>query len=145
MTKHEIIEKFPTENGIDREIQYLYFKMPRPATDRDLVREHLVWNAYNGNPKTMLIYYKSTTHDKYPPKEKTKRTNMIIGGMYLKEISDQETLIYIIENFDFKLTLIKPMVEKLAPEKKINFLPNLINYIEITNIKYKYSNGSTDL
>ena len=79
--KHEIIEKFPTENGIDREIQYLYIKMPMFMTDRDLVKENLTWNEYNGNPKTMLVYNKSTTHDKYPPKEKPIRADMIIGGI----------------------------------------------------------------
>ena len=128
--KHEIIEKFPTENGIDREIQYIYFKMPGLLTNRDLVKENLTWNEYNGNPKTMLVYNKSTTHDKYPPKEKPIRADMIIGGMYLKEVSDNETLIYMINNFDLKITTGKSIVDKVAPEKATNFFPNLIKYIE---------------
>ena len=133
--KHEIIEKFPTENGIDKEIQYLYIKMPMFMTDRDLVKENLTWNEYNGNPKTMLIYSKSTTNAKYPPKEKPIRADMIISGMYLKEISDKETLIYMINNFDLKITTGKSVVDKAAPEKATNFFPNLIKYIESKNKK----------
>ena len=127
---HKIIEKFPTENGIDKEIQYFYIKMPLFMTDRDLVKENLTWNEYNGNPKTMLIYNKSTTSEKYPPKEKPIRAEMIIGGMYLKEISNQETLIYTINNFDLKITTGKSIVDKVAPEKATSFFPNLIKYVE---------------
>ena len=49
--KHEVIQKFPTENGMDREIDYLYIKMPVFMTDRELVMEKKVWSEYNGNPK----------------------------------------------------------------------------------------------
>ena len=127
---HTIVEKFPTENGIDKEIQYFYIKMPLFMTDRDLVKENLTWSEYNGNPKAMLIYNKSTTCDKYPPKEKPIRAEMIIGGMYLKEISNQETLIYTINNFDLKITTGKSIVDKVAPEKATSFFPNLIKYVE---------------
>ena len=78
----------------------------------------------------MLVYNKSRTNEKYPPIEKPIRAEMIIGGMYLKEISDQETLIYMINNFDLKITTGKSIVDKVAPEKATNFFPNLIKYIE---------------
>lgn len=127
---HQVIEKFPTENGIDKELQYLYIKMPMFMTDRDLVRVNYTWNEYNGNPKNMLVYNTSTTNSKYPPKEKPIRAEMIIGGMYLKEVSDNETLVYMINNFDLKITTGKSIVDKLAPQKGTEFFPNLIKYIE---------------
>jgi len=54
--KHEIIQQFPEENGMLREINYLYVKMPIFMTDRDLVQEAKIWKAYNGNPKGSLRF-----------------------------------------------------------------------------------------
>ena len=51
--KHEVIQKFPTENGMDREIDYLYIKMPAFITDRELVMEKKVWSEYNGVPENI--------------------------------------------------------------------------------------------
>ena len=71
--RHEIIESFPEENGIAREIDYLFIKMPFIMTDRDLVQESKVWKEYNGNPQNFLNVYKSTTNPKYPEKKNSNR------------------------------------------------------------------------
>ena len=127
---HEVIQKFPIENGMEKENQYLYIKMPLFMTDRDLVQENITWNEYNGNPKNMLVYNKSIEDPKYPAKGNPIRAEMIIGGMYLKEISEKETSIILINNFDLKITTGKSIVDKVAPEKPKDFFPNLIKYIE---------------
>jgi len=54
--KHEIIEKFPIENGMEKEIDYLFIKMPIFMSDREIVQENKIWSEYNGNPKNMLRY-----------------------------------------------------------------------------------------
>ena len=128
--KHEVIQKYPIENGVEREIDYFYIKMPVFMTDRELVQETKIWSEYNGNPKNMLVYQKSTTNPKYPVQEKPIRAEMIIGGSYLKEISPSETLIYLINNFDLKITTGKDLVDKAAPNAAKEFFPNLIKYIQ---------------
>ena len=128
--KHEVIQKFPRENGVDREIDYLYIKMPVFMTDRELVQESKVWSEYNGNPKNMLVYQKSTTNSKHPVQEKPIRAEMIIGGIYLKEVSPSETLIYLISNFDLKITTGKDIVDKAAPSAAKDYYANLIKYLE---------------
>lgn len=131
--KHEVIQKYPIENGVNREIDYFYLKMPVFMTDRDTVQEKKIWAEYNGNPKNMLVCQKSTTNSKYPTKEKPIRAELIIGGSYLKEIGPSETLIYLINNFDFKLTTGKDIVDKLAPKAATDYFPNIIKYIEKNN------------
>ena len=128
--KHEVIQKYPKENGVDREIDYLYIKMPVFMTDRELIQENKIWSEYNGNPKNMLLYNRSTTNSKYPVQEKPIRAEMIIGGMYLKEISPSETLVYLISNFDLKITTGKDIVDKAAPNAGKDYFTNLIKYIE---------------
>ena len=131
--KHEVIQKFPIENGMEREIDYLYIKMPIFMTDRELVQEKKVWSEYNGNPQNFFKCQRSTTNSKYPVKEKPIRAEMIIGGMYLKEVSPQETLIYMINNFDLKITTGKDIVDKAAPSAAKDFFPNLIKYLKKNN------------
>jgi len=36
---HEVIQKYPIENGVERKIDYLYIKMPVFMTDIELVQE----------------------------------------------------------------------------------------------------------
>ena len=127
--KHEVIQKFPIENGMEREIDYLYIKMPIFMTDRELVQEKKVWSEYNGNPNNMLVYQRSTTNSKYPVKEKPIRAEMIIGGMYLKEQSPQETLIYVINQFDLKMTTAKDLAASKSQEAAKEFIVNLTKQV----------------
>ena len=127
---HEVIQKYPIENGVERKIDYLYIKMPVMMTDRELVQEKKIWVEYNGDPKNMLVYQRSITNSKYPVQEKPIRAEMIIGGIYLKEISPSETLIYLVNNFDLKITTGKDIVDKAAPSKAKEYFPNLIKYLE---------------
>ena len=102
-SKHELIQEMPEENGMIKKITYLYIKMPAFITDRDLVQESKTWSNYNGNPQNYLSINRSTTNSKYPVKEKPIRAEMIIGGMYLKEINPSQTLIYLVNNFNYEL------------------------------------------
>ena len=128
--KHEIIETYPKENGMDKVIVYLYLKMPLFMTDRDIIQETKVWNEYNGNPNNYLSLMRSTTHSKYPVKEKPIRAEFLNGGLYLKEVSPSKTLAYLINNIDFKATTGKDIIGKAAPSEANNFFPNLIKYLE---------------
>ena len=99
-------------------------------TDRDLVQETKIWKEYNGNAQNFLKVYRSTTNSKYPLQDKPIRAEMIIGGMYLKEVGPNETLIYMINNFDLKMTTGKDLADSQAPERAKDYIPNLIKYIE---------------
>ena len=128
--KHEVVEQFPEENGMKRQINYMYIKMPVFMTDRDLVQEKKTWENYNDNPANYMSIYTSTTHSKYPAKEKPIRADMIIGGLYLKELGPNETGIYLINNFDLKITTGKDIVDSAAPDRAKEFVPNLVKYIK---------------
>lgn len=128
--KHEIIQKYPVENGMEKEIDYLYIKMPVSMTDREIVQEKKTWSEFNGNPKNMLIVQRSITNSKYPVKEKPIRAEFLNGGLYLKEVSPSKTLAYLINNIDFKATTGKDIIGKAAPSEANNFFPNLIKYLE---------------
>ena len=98
-------------------------------TDRDIVQESKTWSNYNDNPQNYFKVFRSTTNSKYPVKEKPIRAEMIIGGMYLKEMNPNQTLIYMINNFDLKMTTGKSIAESQAPERAKDFVKNLIKYI----------------
>ena len=129
-SKHILIQDYPIENGMKKDITYLYIKMPAFITDRDIVQESKTWSNYNDNPQNFFQVYRSTTNSKYPVKEKPIRAEMIIGGMYLKEVSPQETLVYMVNNFDLKITTGKNIVDKAAPSAAKDVYPNLIKYIK---------------
>ena len=125
-----VIQKYPIENGMEKEIDYLYIKMPVFMTDREVVQEKRVWSEYNGDPKHMLIAQRSTTNSKYPVKEKPIRAEMILGGMYLKEVSPNETFMILINYFDLKITTGKDIVDKKVPSSAKEFFNNLKKYLE---------------
>ena len=127
--KHEVIQKYPEENGMEREIVYQYLKMPVFMTDREVVQENKTFSEYNGNPSNFLRIMKSTTNSKYPVQEKPIRAEVILGGIYLKEVSPQETSIIMINNIDLKMTTGKDLADKKAPESAKDFILNLIKYI----------------
>ena len=128
-SKRILIQDYPIENGMKKDITYLYIKMPAFITDRDIVQESKTWSNYNDNPQNFFQVYRSTTNSKYPVKEKPIRAEMIIGGMYLKEMNPNQTLIYMINNFDLKMTTGKSIAESQAPERAKDFVKNLIKYI----------------
>ena len=127
--KHEVIQKYPEENGMEREIVYLYLKMPVFMTDREVVQETKTYSQYNGNPSNFLRIMKSTTNSKYPVQEKPIRAEVLLGGIYLKEISPQETSIIVINNLDLKMTTGKDLADKKAPESAKDYVLNLTKYI----------------
>ena len=54
---------------------------------------------------------------------------MIIGGIYLKEVNPIQTLIYLINNFDFKMISGKSIDESIASEREKDYIKNFIKYI----------------
>jgi hypothetical protein len=108
-------------------IQYSYMKFPAFMTDRDFLQINKTWKNYLGDNKTVLSHNKSTTHEKYPEKSNPIRAEMIIGGFYLKEINDNLTKIYLINNADVKVTTGISLVNKKAPESPQNFIICLKN------------------
>ena len=54
---------------------------------------------------------------------------MIVAGIYLRENGPNETLIYLVNNFDLKITTGKDIVDSQAPERAKDFVKNLIKYI----------------
>ena len=72
--KHEIIQKYPIENGMEKQIVYLYIKMPVFMTDREVVLEEKIWSEYNGNPQNFFKCQRSTTNSKYPVKRKAYKS-----------------------------------------------------------------------
>jgi len=127
--KHEVIQTYPKEEDYEKEINYLYIKMPVFMTDRDLVQESKVWSEFNGNDKNFLKLMRSTNHSKYPAQEKPIRAEMLLGGMYLKEVEPNKTLIFLINHFDLKVTTGKDIVDSAAPGAAKDFVKNLIKYL----------------
>lgn len=128
--KHELLEKFPEENGMEREINYYFLKMPLFMTNREFVNEKKTWKEYNGNPQNLLTVYQFTTHPKYPVKEDPIRAETLIGGLYLKEVSPQETLLYLINNSDIKITTGKDLINSKTPGIAKDFVINLVKYLD---------------
>ena len=70
---------------------------------------------------------KSTTHEKYPEKNKTIRAEMIIGGFYFEEIKNNLTNVCLVNNADVKTTTGISIINSKAPESPKNFILNLRN------------------
>ena len=101
--------------------------IPRTSGDLDFLKK--IWSEYNGNPQNFFKCQRSTTNSKYPVKEKPIRAEMIIGGMYLKEQSPQETLIYVINQFDLKMTTAKDLAASKSQEAAKEFIVNLTKQV----------------
>jgi hypothetical protein len=128
--KHEVIQQYPEENGMEREINYFYLKMPPFMTDRELVQEKRTWKEYNGNPQNFLFATRSTTNSKHPVQEEPIRGETIIDGVYLKEVSPQETLFYLVNNIDLKMTTGKSFADGKSPDVAKEYVTNLVKYLE---------------
>ena len=124
-----LVEKIPKKENesFSSYINYSYMNFPFPMTDRDFVQKHKTWYNYLGNEKCVLNHNKSTTHEKYPEKNKPIRAEMIIGGFYFEEIKDNLTNIYLINNADVKATTGISIINSKAPESPKNFIMCLRN------------------
>lgn len=114
---------------MEKEINYLYAKLPLMISDRDIVQEKKTWPIYNGDPETYLDVTKSVTHPKYPPTDDAVRAEKIIGGTYLKVKSPKETLMYMINHCDLKFTTGGSIVNSKAPKSMKEFIENLTDYL----------------
>lgn len=126
--KHEVIEEHPEENGIIKSIEYLFIKFPLMMDNRDIVQEKKVWKEYNGNKNAFLSIAKSVVHPSRPPVKKVIRAEMLISGVYLCEKNPGETVIYMINKADLKITSGADIINKAAKKTPKDFLENLINY-----------------
>ena len=125
-TKHEVVEKSPEENGIERQIEYLFIKFPVILDNRDIVQEKKVWKVYNGDNNSFLSISKSIVHPSHPPQKKVVRAEMILSGMYLHENSPNDTSIYMVNNIDLKVK--SDLVNKTARKSPKDFLESLTKY-----------------
>ena len=83
--KHEVITELPEENGIIKEIEYLYIKFPLMMDNRDIVQQKKIWKEYNGDKNCYLSIAKSIEYPSIPPKKKIIRGEMLFDAVYLKE------------------------------------------------------------
>jgi len=130
-TKHEVVEKLGEENGIERQVEYLFIKFPLMMDNRDIVQEKKVWKEYNGDKNSFLSISKSIVHSSHPVQKKVVRAEMIISGMYLHENSPDDTFIFMVNNVDLKVK--SDLVNKTARKSPKDFLENLIKHCKKMN------------
>ncbi len=115
--KHEVITELPEENGIIKEIEYLYIKFPLMMDNRDIVQQKKIWKEYNGDKNCYLSIAKSIEYPSIPPKKKIIRGEMLFDAVYLKEDKIGETKMYLINNVDLKITSMVDLVNNTAKKK----------------------------
>jgi hypothetical protein len=126
--KHEVITELPEENGIIKEIEYLYIKFPLMMDNRDIVQQKKIWKEYNGNKNCYLSIAKSIEYPSIPPKKKIIRGEMLFDAVYLKEDKIGETKMYLINNVDLKITSMVDLVNNTAKKKPKEFIENLTKF-----------------
>ena len=126
--KHEVIKKYPEEDGVIKAIEYLFIKFPLVMDNRDIVQEKKVWKEYNGNKNSYLSIAKSIEYPNIPPKKNIIRGEMILSAVYLREDNKGETKIFLINNVDFKITSMVDLVNKIAKKKPKLFIENLTKF-----------------
>lgn len=115
--KHEVITELPEENGIIKEIEYLYIKFPLMMDNRDIVQQKKIWKEYNGDKNCYLSIAKSIEYPSIPPKKKIIRGEMLFDAVYLREDKIGETKMYLINNVDLKITSMVDLVNNTAKKK----------------------------
>lgn len=126
--KHEVITELPEENGIIKEIEYLYNKFPLMMDNRDIVQQKKIWKEYNGDKNCYLSIAKSIEYPSIPPKKKIIRGEMLFDAVYLKEDKIGETKMYLINNVDLKITSMVDLVNNTAKKKPKEFIENLTKF-----------------
>ena len=126
--KHEVITELPEENGIIKEIEYLYIKFPLMMDNRDIVQQKKIWKEYNGDKNCYLSIAKSIEYPSIPPKKKIIRGEMLFDAVYLKEDKIGETKMYLVNNVDLKITSMVDLVNNTAKKKPKEFIENLTKF-----------------
>ena len=126
--KHEVITELPEENGIIKEIEYLYIKFPLMMDNRDIVQQKKIWKEYNSDKNCYLSIAKSIEYPSIPPKKKIIRGEMLFDAVYLKEDKIGETKMYLINNVDLKITSMVDLVNNTAKKKPKEFIENLTKF-----------------
>ena len=126
--KHEVITELPEENGIIKEIEYLYIKFTLMMDNRDIVQQKKIWKEYNGDKNCYLSIAKSIEYPSIPPKKKIIRGEMLFDAVYLKEDKIGETKMYLINNVDLKITSMVDLVNNTAKKKPKEFIENLTKF-----------------
>ena len=114
------------EDNVKIEVIYSKMHFPWPFSDRDWVQQKTFWANYGGDEKCALFHYTSVKNEKKPEKEKPVRAEMIIGGQYFHQVSDNVTKIVMINHADVKMgKKFMSTVNKKAPESPKDFILNL--------------------
>ena len=126
--KHEVITELPEEDGIKKEIEYLFIKFPLMMDNRDIVQQKKIWKEYNGNKNCYLSIAKSIEYPSIPPKKKIIRGEMLFDAVYLREDKIGEIKMYLINNVDLKITSMVDLVNNTAKKKPKEFIENLTKF-----------------
>ena len=126
--KHETVQELPEENGIKKQIEYLFIKFPLMMDNRDIVQEKKIWEEYNGNKNCFLSVSKSIEFPSLPPQKKIVRAELIISGMFLCENTPGETTVYTVNQVDLKIKTGADLVNKIAKSAPKDFIENLTKY-----------------
>ena len=125
-------DKLPIgDNEYESYIQYSIIKFPTLMEDRDFVQKGKIWKNYLGNNKIILSHNKSINYYKYPEKSNLIRGEMIIGGYYLEEISNNLTKCIFINNSDLKISSGISLINKREIENQLNHIKYLIKGCKI--------------
>lgn len=126
--KGKILEK-TIENDIEVEYSYLYLKMPLIYTDREFVQVKRLYRNYGGNNKACLILNYSIDRDEYPITEKRVRAEFIVMGIYLEEISENETKEIFLSEVNMKMDMMISVILSMMPNEQYKWQQEIVKYL----------------
>ena len=126
--KGKILEK-TIENDIEVEYSYLYLKMPLIYTDREFVQVKRLYRNYGGNNKACLILNYSIDRDEYPITKKRVRAEFIVMGIYLEEISENETKEIFLSEVNMKMDMMISVILSMMPNEQYKWQQEIVKYL----------------
>ena len=126
--KGKILEK-KIENDIEIEYSYLHLKMPLIYTDREFVQVKRLYRNYGGNNKACLILNYSIDRDEYPITKKRVRAEFIVMGIYLEEISENETKEIFLSEVNMKMDMMISVILSMMPNEQYKWQQEIVKYL----------------
>ena len=126
--KGKILEK-KIENDIEIEYSYLHLKMPLIYTDREFVQVKRLYRNYGGNNKACLILNYSIDRDECPITDKRVRAEFIVMGIYLEEISENETKEVFLSEVNMKMDMMISVILSMMPNEQYKWQQEIIKYL----------------
>ena len=126
--KGKILEK-KIENDIEIEYSYLHLKMPLIYTDREFVQVKRLYRNYGGNNKACLILNYSIDRDECPITDKRVRAEFIVMGIYLEEISENETKEVFLSEVNMKMDFMISVILSMMPNEQYKWQQEIVKYL----------------